>query len=77
MKRFKYRGPQRTRFVWGTILILVFGFIILTMHSTQASKTGTGEMNLAPQTQNVATPAIPPIDKNVAPIIETASFGLG
>jgi hypothetical protein len=75
MKRRNTRFSRYT-FLWSTILVITVGCLMATMQSNQASETKESSVNIALKTNN-ELPGIPPIDKAVPAIIETASFGLG
>ncbi len=78
MKIGKKNILPRYLFVWGSIAIAAFGYVLVTTLSNQATETGKAPVKRASASQGQAPLAdIPMIDKVVPPIIETASFGLG
>lgn len=76
MKRRRNSGLSRYVLVWGTISVLVIGFLVGTMQLNQASQTKERKVNLASKSK-LESPGIPPIDEAAPSRIETASFGLG
>lgn len=76
MKSIESRALRRFLTAWKSISLLAVGYLVVTMHSSHASKMK--EVDVKPATTStVKSPGLPPIDQAIPSTIETASFGLG